>query len=158
MEVTQITKTIVGIVALSIILSGGTIPDKWFDMFGTAAKEDIQSLGGVMTIENKDNGDKCLLLTGSVVLNRVYRKSWKGDTIDEIITAKGQYASVTVNGYKTVKVPKRIKMLAKYLLIFGPICPSNVVYQSKNSKLGSGLYDKVPTPNEKIKYEYFCYE
>lgn len=158
MEVTQITKTIVGIVALSIILSGGTIPDKWFDMFGTVNKEDIQSLGGAMTIENKDNGDKCLLLTGSVILNRVYRKSWKGDTIDEIITAKGQYASVTVNGYKTVKVPKRIKMLAKYLLIFGPICPSNVVYQSKNPNLGSGLYDEIPTPNEKIKYEYFCYE
>ena len=42
MNVTQITRQVIAIVALSIILSGGTIPDKWFDMFGTVSEKDIQ--------------------------------------------------------------------------------------------------------------------
>lgn len=166
MEVTQITKTIVGIVALSIILSGGTIPDKWFNMFGSPSAQDIQDLGGTMQLENGDNGDECLLLTGSVVLNRLYSKNWKGDTIRDIILAKGQYATKTRNNFTTVKVKKRIKMLAKYLLIFGPIAPSNVTYQGQGIN-GKGIidpetgkivhvYKRIKVPGQKD--EIFCYE
>lgn len=166
MEVTQITKTIVGIVALSIILSGGTIPDKWFDMFGSPSAQDIQDLGGTMQLENGDNGDECLLLTGSVVLNRLYSKNWKGDTIRDIILAKGQYATKTRNNFTTVKVKKRIKMLAKYLLIFGPICDSRVTYQGQSIN-GKGIkdpetgkiihvYKRIKVPGQKD--ELFCYE
>lgn len=166
MNVTNITRQIVAIVALSIILSGGTIPDKWFDMFGSPSAQDVQDLGGTMQLENGDNGDECLLLTGSVVLNRLYSKNWKGDTIRDIILAKGQYATKTRNNFTTVKVKKRIKMLAKYLLIFGPICPSNVVYQGQSIN-GKGLkdpisgeiqyvYKRIKVPGQKD--ELFCYE
>lgn len=166
MDVTQITKQIVAIVALSIILSGGTIPDKWFDMFGSVSEKDMQDLGGMMVKENGDNGDKCLLLTGSVALNRLYSKNWYGSTIEEVIRAKGQYARTTVRDFQKVKIPERTKMLTKYLLIFGPICPSNVVYQGqkingkgiKDPKTGKivHVYERIEVPGQKD--ELFCYE
>ena len=166
MNILNITRSIVGTVILSVILTGGTLTDEFFEQFGTPDKNDIQYLGGTMQLENGDNGDKCLLLTGSVVLNRLYSSKWKGDTIKEIILAKGQYAPKTRNNFQTVKLKPRIQMLAKYLLIFGPICPSNVVYQGqringkgiKDSKTGKiiHVYDTIEVPGQKP--ELFCYE
>jgi len=164
MNILNITRSIVGAVILSVILTGGTLTDEFFEQFGTPDKNDIQYLGGTMQLENGDNGDKCLLLTGSVVLNRLYSSKWKGDTIEEIILAKGQYASKTRNNFQTVKVKARIKMLAKYLLIFGPICPPDVVYQGQRvngkGKMIDGklvhVYDTIDVPGQKP--ELFCYE
>ena len=109
-----------------------------------------------MQLENGMNSDRCLLLTGSVILNRAYSCKWAPNTILGVIrqgyNSKGaqQYASHTVENIDTVKVPDRVKQLAMQLLIYGPICPANVVYQSMFMQ-GSGLYEKVDT-------EYFCYE
>lgn len=119
-------------------------------------------LSGAIECENGSNSVKCRLLTGSVVLNRKNSPNWHGNNVEEVILAKDggfiQYATPTRNNFKSKKCSELTKAIAKYLLIFGPICPENVVYQGKNSKAGSGLYDKVPTPNDEVKYEYFCYE
>lgn len=120
---------------------------------------DLKYLSGAMEIENGSNGDEILLYTGSVILNRLHSKNWKGNTIEEVIMAKDygfqQYASVTRNGFKTKKASKRTKYLAKYLLIFGSVCPENVVYQGQK-KNGSGVYKRCPVPGQKD--EIFCYE
>lgn len=118
--------------------------------------EDLRVLAAAMQLENGMNSDRCLLLTGSVILNRAYSCKWAPNTILGVIrqgyNSKGaqQYASHTVENIDTVKVPDRVKQLAMQLLIYGPICPANVVYQSMFMQ-GSGLYEKVDT-------EYFCYE
>ena len=142
------------------------------DLLGARSKMDlgpiITTVSGVIDDikENGDNGDKCLLLTGSVALNRLYSKNWAGNTIEEVIRAKGQYARTTVRDFQKVKIPERTKMLTKYLLIFGPICPSNVVYQGqkvngkgiKDPKTGKiiHVYDRIEVPGQKD--ELFCYE
>lgn len=149
------------ILVLTLILTG-QITSKGLNQFGTVLSRDVNHLAGVMTIEGGDSSDLCQLLIGSVVLNRVKSDTWSGSTIDEVVEAKDggywQYADVTRKKYKTVKSTKHTKLLAKYLLIFGSIAPENVVYQGKNKNAGSGLYWKEPTPHERIKYEYFCYE
>lgn len=122
-------------------------------------KTDLQYLSGAMEIENGHNGDEILLYTGSVILNRLNSKKWKGNTIEEVILAKDggriQYASVTRKGFKTKKASKRTKYLAKYLLIFGSVCPKNVVYQGQK-KNGSSVYKSCPVKGQKD--EIFCYE
>ena len=135
----------------------GNITSKELNKFGTVDKTDLKYLAGAMTCENGNNSDICQLLTGSVVLNRLKSSKWNGKSIEEVIMATDggytQYARTTRNNFKTVKSSKRAKLLAKYLLIFGPICPENVVYQGQ-SKAGTGVFWKEPTPDG---YEYFCY-
>ena len=148
---------VLAMVVLAMVMSG-TITSKQLDAFGTTNKQDVKYLAGVMTEENGNNSDVCQLLTGSVVLNRMKSDKWNGSTIEEVIMATDggflQYARKTRNNFKIVKSTKRTKLLAKYLLIFGPICPENVVYQGM-TKAGTGEYWKEKTPDG---YEYFCYE
>ena len=156
MAIDFVNKAIAGIV-LALILSGIiTSPDQ---LAGYVDDWELKCLSGAMECENGSNGDECLLLTGSVVLNRRNSPKWKGNSVEEVILAKDsgywQYASVTRNGFKTKKASERTVMLAKYLLIYGPICPSNVVYQGQGRN-GSGIYDSIPVKGEKN--ELFCYE
>ena len=116
-------------------------------------ESDLNLLSACMQLENGSNGDRCLLLTGSVVLNRAYYCSWCPNTIEGVLYQKGQYASHTVKNLKTVVVPERTRILAKFLLIYGPICPSNVVFQSQQKNLGRGHYDVIDTPDGP---EYFA--
>ena len=126
----------------------------------------LQHLSGMMELENGNPGGysvaediRRLLLTGSVPLNRMASSKWIGNTIEEVIMAKDggyiQYASKTRNGFKTKKASERTVLLAKYLLIYGPICPSNVVYQGQGRN-GSGVYDSIPVKGDKD--ELFCYQ
>ena len=113
-----------------------------------------------MQLENESGGDECLLLTGSVILNRMNYPdlSEAGDGVYGVIMSHKwgwQYASKTRKNFTTLKADKHIRMLAKYLLTYGPICPENVIYQSQNSKLGSKLYKKIKTTSG---WEYFAYE
>lgn len=105
--------------------------------------------------KNDRDGIDCGLLTGSVVLNRAYFCKWCPDTIEGVLYQKGQYASHTTRNLDSHKATKECQLLAKFLLIFGPTCPENVVYQSQNSRLGSKLYRKIKTTSG---YEYFAYE
>ena len=116
-------------------------------------------LAGAIECENGSNSVKCRLLTGSVVLNRVASPNWHGNNVEEVIMARDggfiQYATPTRNNFKTKKCSELTKAIAKYLLIFGPVCPNNVMYQGQNKYAGSGVFDYCDTPDGK---EWFCYE
>lgn len=153
-------RNLVASMYLLLIFSGiVTSPEQ---IYGNVDPWDLQCLSGAIMKENGYNTEYCCLLTGSVMLNRVKSKAWKGNTIEEVILAKDsgywQYAYDTRRDFRTIEASNRVKAIAKYLLIFGPVCPENVVYQGKNENAGSGVFWAEPTPNEKIKYEYFCYE
>lgn len=152
-----INKAIAGLM-LVLILSGYiTSPDQ---LTGDVDLWDLQCLSGMMDCENGSNGDECLLLTGSVALNRRNSPKWKGNTIEEVVMAYDggwQYASSTRNAFRTRKVPEHTVLLAKYLLLYGPICPPNVMYQGTEIN-GSGIYKPLDNlPGQRCK-EYFCYE
>ena len=155
------TRIFTAMLVLCLIMSG-EMTLKGLNKYGQVNSQDLKYLSGAITCENGNNSDLCQLLTGSVILNRLKSDKWNGNTIEEVIMATDggfiQYADATRNNFKTVKSSKRTKLLAKYLLIFGSIAPKNVVYQTKNKNAGSGIYWKEPTPHERIKYEYFCYE
>ena len=125
-------------------------------------KEDERLVGATIELENGGSveqgtrdGLRCGLLTGSVVLNRVYYCSWCPNTVYGVLHQSGQYAPHTVKNLDTVKIPNKVKLLAKYLMVFGAICPENVIFQSQNPNLGSKNYTKIKTTSE---YEYFAYE
>lgn len=146
-------RSIVAGIILALILSGYiTSPDQ---LKREVDLRDLHLLGACMQLENGNNGDKCLLLTGSVVLNRVYYCSWCPDTVEGVLYQKGQYAKPTVDNLETVLVNEHITLLAKYLLIYGPICPKNVMFQSQQKNLGNGHYDVIETPDGP---EYFAFE
>lgn len=155
---------VVGAMVLGLIYAGIiTLPNQ---LKGDVDATQLQHLSGMMEIENGNPGGyseeediRRLLLTGSVALNRIASPKWKGDTIEEVIMAKEgkywQYAEVTRKGFKTKKASERTVLLAKYLLIYGAICPPNVMYQGQG-KNGSGIYDSIPVKGDKN--ELFCYE
>lgn len=156
---TDMVKKVFAGLVLSLILNGHiTHPDQ---LPGKVNETDLQHLSGAMEIENGNRTNKPkddirrLLLTGSVVLNRVRSDNWSGNTIEKVILAPGQYAPVTRNGFKTKKATERTVLLAKYLLIYGPICPENVVYQGQSMN-GSGLYESIEVKGDKD--ELFCFE
>lgn len=153
---------IAGLVLALIAVGAISDPNQ---LYGDVNSTDLKYLAGAMEIENgNDGGDKYddidrLLLTGSVILNRKNSPKWNGDSIEGVILAKDygywQYASVTRNGFKTKKASTRTTLLAKYLLIYGPVCPKNVMYQGQ-SKNGSDVYKRIKVKHEKD--ELFCYE
>ena len=160
----DIIHKIVGAITLALIYAGIiTSPNQLpYDVDATQ----LQYLSGMMELENGHPGGysmeediKRLLLTGSVPLNRIASPNWDGDTIEEVIMARDggflQYAPKTRNGFRTVKASERTTLLAKYLLIYGPVCPSNVMYQGQGRN-GSGVYDSIPVKGDKN--ELFCYE
>lgn len=123
---------------------------------GQYSEADLTLLSEVMQLENGDASDKVVLLTGSVVLNRIEHKYFP-NTMREVIyqgyQSKGpqQYATATITRIGKVKVTDRVRQLAGFLLTFGSIAPRGVVYQSMNSKLGSKIYYSE-------KGEYFAWE
>jgi hypothetical protein len=149
----NITKHIIAPMILVMIMNGViTSADQ---LKHDVNQRDWDLLSACMQLENANNGDECLLLTGSVPLNRAYYCSWCPDTIEGVLYQKGQYASNTVKNLETVIVNDHIRLLAKYLLIYGPICPPNVVFQSQQKNLGSKHYRVIETPDGP---EYFAYE
>lgn len=111
------------------------------------------------TIEECINDIKRGLLTASVIENRKNSSKWKGSTTEEVILAKEgrywQYASVTRNGFKTKEASDKVKLCVKYVLLYGPICPENVMYQTQG-KMKKTLYDSIPVKGDKD--ELFYYE
>ena len=158
-------RNIISAMLFVLIMHGAiTSPDQ---IPGKVDKTDLQYLAGAMQIENGDNSEECIFLTGAVILNRLHSDNWKGDTIEKIITARGQYASVTVNGFRTKKCTDRVLAIAKYLLLYyepGVQVPADVVYQGQaingKGKIINGervrVYKKIDVPGQKP--EYFCYE
>ena len=106
-------------------------------------EDDVMVLGDIGWLENGSTGDNeeenvaALILTMAVVLNRVNSDKWKGDTIKEVLYAKGQYASSTKNKIGKTDTPDWVYDLARELLTYGSNVPDYVVYQSTQSKLGT---------------------
>lgn len=144
----------IGTIVLSTILNGGTVDLSNYEV----DKDELYYLSRIMELENSSGGDLCLLYTGCVVLNRRNSSHWPGDTCKEVLYDKGQYAQKTKDNIHKVKVPERVDMLARYLLIWGPseLTPSNVVYQGQNKYAGSGVFDNIDVPGPID--EYFCFE
>ena len=154
---------LVGGIVLGMIYAGIiTSPDQ---LKQKVDETEWKYMAGAAEIENGNETDKPfddmrrLLLTMSVIKNRIDSSNWNGDCVEEVIMARDggyiQYAPVTRNGFKTVEVKERTLLLAKYILIYGPICPKNVVYQGQ-TKNGSGEYDRIPVKGDKD--EIFCFE
>lgn len=155
-----ISRNITGAIILTLILNGVVVSSDQIP--GQVDEWEWQCLSGLIMCENPDGSPLNHLLTGSVAINRKNSSNWNGTTIEEVVLAKDggyiQYAQDTRDRFRTIKCSDRVKAAAKYLLIYGPPCPSNVMYQGKNKNAGSGLFWEEPTPYERIKYEYFCYE
>ena len=117
-----------------------------------------------ITEEEHRNDIYRILLTCSVIKNRIDSPNWYGDTVEKVIMAKGQYASVTRNGFKTKEASDLVKLCCKYVLIYGAICPADIVYQGQNvngrGKMINGKlvheYARIPVRGDKD--EIFCYE
>ena len=158
-------RNIISAMLFVLIMHGAiTSPDQ---IPGKVDEWNLQCLAGAAQIENGDNSEECIFLTCAVIMNRLYSDNWKGDTIEQIITAKGQYASVTVNGFRTKKCTDRVLAIAKYTLLYykpGLQCDADVVYQGQSingkGKIINGervrVYRKIDVPGQKP--EYFCYE
>lgn len=150
---------------LILIMAGGSPKlDLYASLIGINTKneqfiDNWNNMSGATQVENGDNGDEIVLYTASVLYNRWQSSKWQGNTIEEVILAKDggywQYASVTRNKYKTVKVSKRVKYLCKFVMIFGSVVPQNVVYQGQSTN-GSGVYKRCPVKGQRD--EIFCYE
>lgn len=142
------------LIFLMSILSCGRPIGEWnktYDAFIRSGEslyslEDRDLLAEVMYHENYCNGDYIMLLTGSVVLNRV-KASWFPNDIRGVLYQKGQYA--TVPKFYTTKIPKRVYDLAEHLLICGSHAPDKVVFQSMHPNLGTVWYEE--------NGEYFSY-
>jgi len=115
---------------------------------------DVQMLADTMWLENGHTGKtkaenrECLILTGMVVVNRAKSGEWGGDTIKEVIFAKGQYARKTRNGIGNTDTPEWVVELAEQILTYGTNVPDYVIYQSQNKNLG--------TRWKEIRGEYFA--
>ena len=94
------------------------------------------------TGKTKEDNLKCLILTGSVVVNRVKSDSkwWHktgAKTVYDVVYAPGQYASHTKNNIGKTDTPQWVYDLAEEILKYGTTVPSYVIYQSMQPKLGT---------------------
>lgn len=108
-------------------------------------EEELRLLSSLIWLENGNNSDYCMLLTGSVVLNRVASK-WFPNSIEAVINQKGQYS--TAKKINNIEAPARAVRLAKQLLIGGSIAESDVVFQAMFRQGSSVYYSE--------NGEYFC--
>lgn len=105
--------------------------------------EDAVMLATVMYKENGYTGKteqenrECLILTGVVPVNRALNGGWGGNTLHDVIYAKGQYAESTKKAIGKVTPPDYIIQLAEEILTYGTNVPRYVVFQSTQPKLGT---------------------
>ena len=110
--------------------------------------EDILLLAAAMELENGCNSDLCILLTGSVILNRVEHPRYP-NTIYGVLHQKGQYAEWTLRHLDTVKVSERTMSLALKLIMCGSR-DKEIIFQSMHPELGHVKY--------KVDTDYFATE
>lgn len=110
--------------------------------------EDLEYMIMVLTGECQNRSFEEQLEFGSVVLNRVNHPDYP-NTIKEVCLQKGQYACFRDgNAYRT---PTEDTInAAVWLLTYGSVSPSNVVYQAY-FKQGKGVY-------KRIGKDIFCYK
>ena len=105
--------------------------------------EEAVMLATVIYKENYCTGETeqdirdCQILTGAVVVNRAMNGGWGGNTIRDVIFAKGQYAESTKAAIGKVTPPDELIQLADDIMTYGTNVPDYVVFQSQQSKLGT---------------------
>ena len=114
--------------------------------------DDLLLVSKIVTSEAGSNwlSDEHQQLVASVLLNRVASPEFP-DTIYNCAYQKGQYAS----GFKKIKPNERSVKNALYILENGSIAPPDVVFQSNNPNLGSGIWKEIP--DEHLRTSYFNY-
>lgn len=110
--------------------------------------EDLYVLAHVLAGEMMGQSWEDNIYTGSVVLNRVKSDKWKGNTIKQVVFAKGQYSCVRDGNYYREPTDTNWSA-AKYLLEHGSQIPYNVVFQSAGRQ-GTGVW-------KKTKSATYCY-
>ena len=96
-------------------------------------EEDVKILAGVMYGENYISGRWEMMLTGSVVLNRIISDKFPNTVKDVVYQIDGkyeQYAPRTKRLIGSKEVTKECYDLARILLEYGPVAPEFVVYQA----------------------------
>ena len=110
--------------------------------------DDIKLLAAAMELENGCNSDLCLMLTGSVILNRMNSPKWP-NTIYGVLHQRGQYAEWTLRHLDTVQVSDRVMCLALKLAMCGSL-DTEIIFQSMHPELGHVKY--------KVDTDYFATE
>lgn len=100
--------------------------------------DEILLMAKVMELENGCNSDRCLMLTGSVILNRRNSPEWP-DTVQGVIYQRGQYAAWTLRHIDTVEVTGRVMALALKLATCGSV-DEEIIFQSMHPELGKVKY------------------
>lgn len=135
-------KKLVLLIALSMLISvrvsASDVPVEYEPCTEPSyTSEEVMLLAEVMYHENNCNGNYIMLLTGSVVLNRVASKEFP-DTIHGVLYQRGQYA--TPKYFGTVHLKRKYYHMAEMLLENGSLAPDRVLYQSMNPRLGSRIW------------------
>ena len=95
--------------------------------------EDVRILAGVIYGENWTSGRWEMMLTGSVVLNRVMSPKFPNSIREVVYQFDGpyeQYAPRTKRLIGSDEIPASCYRLAEMLLRYGPVCPPYVLYQA----------------------------
>ena len=121
---------------VSTIVIVGLLTVNGYTMKDVDLLADIMYLENGSTVTTEDENRQILIMTGSVVLNRVKSGQWGGKTIEKVLYSPGQYAQETKNRIGKVKVPDYIREIAIDLLIHGSNVPDYVCYQSTQRNLG----------------------
>ena len=139
-------KRIVAVLLIGLILMGSV--EKVKAAQKDFSVEDILLLAAAMELENGCNSDLCLMLTGSVILNRVAHPRYP-NTIYGVLHQKGQYAEWTLRHLDTVKISDRTMSLALKLAMCGSL-DTEIIFQSMHPELGHVKY--------KVDTDYFATE
>lgn len=130
------------ILAIIIAAAGSCLRSEAAGPYGSGAEiltvEEIKLMAAAMELENGMNSDLCILLTGSVILNRRNSPEWP-DTVQGVLLQKGQYAQHTVRNLYKVKVSERVMCLALKLATHRPLDPE-IIFQSQYKNLGRIKY------------------
>lgn len=136
-------------------LKNANVVEKEIPEKKTYTDEEVRLLGDLMYAEEgvlfwKISDEEAKLahqLAGSVVLHRKNHERFKGETIEDIIYTKGQYATTTLEKLGNIDTPEEVYEWAEALLRDGPMGPTNLVWQSEFEQ----------GPVYKIIYnQYFC--
>ncbi len=120
------------------IINPGRIAHEIFKSRCEYSLADVELMAAAMELENGMNSDLCLLYTGSVILNRV-NDSWYPNTIEGVLTQKGQYAERTVSRLYKTRASDRVFALAMYLAANGSL-DREIIFQSMYPHLGHVKY------------------
>ena len=134
------------ILAIIIAAASSCLRSEAAGSYGSGAEiltvEEIKLMAAAMELENGMNSDLCVILTGTVILNRRNSPDWP-DTVQGVLYQPGQYAEHTLKHLKTVKVSDRVMSLALRVATHRPL-DSEIIFQSMYPWLGHVKY-KVDT-------------